>query len=139
MQGWLSNANGAGFPAAPAGSFSGNSWWLAEVLSAALLAPVLEELFFRGVILVVVYQIFRRSVGSLAAGVTALLVSSGTFVILHAGFGSVTLSDGLQFLVLGASCSLLVLLTGRVWAAVLVHVVYNVSYVLLLAVGTAFS
>ena len=42
----------------------------------------------------------------------------------------------LSFVPLGA---LLVLLTGRIWGAVLTHVIYNVSYLVLVVVGTTLA
>jgi membrane protease YdiL (CAAX protease family) len=139
LQGWLSGADAATFPSATSldGSLP-SAWWLTDALPAGLIAPVIEEFFFRTVVLVAVYQLLRRSVGGVAAGMTALLVSAGGFVLLHATAGALTLTDGIQLFAVGATCALVVLLTGRIWGAVLTHIVYNVSYLALVLVGTAF-
>lgn len=114
-------------------------WLFANALPSALGGPVLEELFFRAVILITVYQLLRRSVGILTAGVTALLASTGTFVILHAVTGSLSLMDALQLFAVGAACSLAVLLTGRIWGAIIAHMFYNITYLVLAVVGTLLS
>ncbi|WP_231560239.1 CPBP family intramembrane glutamic endopeptidase [Microbacterium hominis] len=137
LQGWVSGADAAAFPSAMAldgGLPSG--WWLTEAIPAGLVAPLVEEFFFRTVVLIAVYQLLRRSVGGVAAGVTAALVSAGGFVLLHATAGVLTLVDGIQLFAVGGTCALVVLLTGRIWGAVLTHVVYNVSYLVLVVVGT---
>lgn len=137
LQGWVSGADAAAFPSAMAldgGLPSG--WWLTEAIPAGLVAPLVEEFFFRTVVLVAVYQLLRRSVGGVAAGVTAALVSAGGFVLLHATAGALTLVDGIQLFAVGGTCALVVLLTGRIWGAVLTHVAYNVSYLVLVVVGT---
>jgi len=137
MQGWVSGADAASFPSAVSldGSLP-SGWWLTDALPAGVIAPVVEEFFFRAVVLVAVYQLLRRGVGGVAAGMTALLVSAGGFVLLHATAGVLTLSDGIQLFAVGATCALVVLLTGRIWGAVLTHVVYNVTYLALVVVGT---
>lgn len=137
LQGVIGRANDLPFPAA-SGSGSGLSteWWLAVALPAGVVAPVLEEAFFRGLALVSIYQILRGSVGSLAAGATALLGSSGAFVLLHATSGALPLADGMQLFIVGGTCALLVLLTGRIWGAILSHVIYNASYLGLVVAGT---
>ena len=69
-----------------------------------------------------------RPFGRLTAGLVALLVSTGLFVLVH-GLDRSTLAAGcvLSLALLGLVCGLLVLLTGRIWGAVLVHVVFNVD------------
>lgn len=138
LQGWLSGADAGAFPTAT--SLDGglpSGWWLTDAVPAGVVAPIVEEFFFRAVVLVVVYQLLRRSVGGVAAGVTAALVSAGGFVLLHATTGGLTLTDGIQLFAVGGTCAVVVLLTGRIWGAVLTHIVYNVTYLALVLVGTA--
>lgn len=111
--------------------------WITDVLLPVTVAPVVEELFFRGVLLVSVYTVLRRPLGKTAAGVTAVIVSTLVFAIMHssaAGAGAVVAAG-----VLGLVCALLVILTGRIWGAILVHVVYNATFVGLSMVGTVWS
>ncbi|KTS04907.1 Abortive infection protein [Microbacterium testaceum] len=138
LQGWWSGSASVSFPTA--GALDGNlpgDWWLTVALPAGLLGPVIEEFLLRAVVLVALYQLLRPAVGALAAGLTGLLVSAGAFVLLHVAFGAMSLIDGVLLFTVGAVCSLTVLLTGRIWGAVLIHVVYNVSFLALVIVGTA--
>lgn len=137
LQGWLSGADAAPFPSAARldGSLP-PGWWLTDALPAAVIAPLVEEFFFRVVVLVTIYQLLRRSIGKVAAGVTAALVSAGGFVLLHAAAGALSVTDGIQLCAVGITCALVVLLTGRIWGAVLTHVVYNATYLALVVVGT---
>lgn len=140
FQGWVSGADAAAFPSISSATGAADaSWWLTQFLPAGLIGPVVEEFFFRAVVVVAVYQLLRRSVGPVAAAVTALLVSAGTFVVLHGIRGILLLNDGLIFFAVGAACGLLVLLTGRLWGAVFLHVVYNISYLVLFLVGAALA
>ncbi len=77
VSGAFTSAANPSFPAVPTvdGSIPPH-WWWSEAVPAVAVAPVLEETFFRAVILVTVYQLFRGSVGALPAAVTALLASS---------------------------------------------------------------
>ncbi len=139
VQGLLSDANSAPFPASASffGLLSvGNA---GDIFAAGFAGPVIEEFFFRAVLLVALYQLFRRSLGHVAAGVTATLASAGAFICLHAAFGALSLSDGLQLFLVGVACSGLVIMTGRIWGAVLAHIVYNFSFVLLGVLGTALT
>ncbi|MDF2045933.1 CPBP family intramembrane metalloprotease [Microbacterium sp. Kw_RZR3] len=111
-------------------------WWLTTATSAGVIAPVVEEFFFRAVVLVATYQLLRRSTGAPAAAVTSALVSAGGFVLLHAAFSAEGLTDGIQLFIVGATCSALVLLTGRIWGAVVVHIAYNVSFLALVVLGS---
>lgn len=111
------------------------SWWLNEAIPAAVVAPVLEEFFFRAVILVAVFTVLRRPVGHVAAGIAALLVSTALFVGIHLVGGTMTTDAVLSLTLVGIVTSALVLLTGRIWPAVLAHVVFNVSGLALALLG----
>lgn len=140
VQGWVSGANSNVFPGkTTSGSSQQAIMSPSEAFATAAVAPVIEELFFRAVILVTIYQLLRRATGGMAAGVTAALVSAGSFLLLHAAFAPLDLADSIQFVLLGLSSAGLVLLTGRVWGAVVLHIVYNVSYVAIVMAGTLLS
>lgn len=139
-QGWLEvgvGGSGALPSVGSAGEGAPLSWWLAEALPSIVVAAPLEELFFRGVVLVALYTVLRRPFGKLAAGIAAGLGSAGLFVAIHALASTATVDATLSLLLLGLTCGALVLLTGRLWGAVLVHVVYNATFVLLAVAGTA--
>jgi membrane protease YdiL (CAAX protease family) len=102
---------------------------LLDVVAPIVVAPVVEELFFRGVLLVALYTVLRRPFGKVTAGLAAALASTALFVLVHGISAAGDVSGVVSLSLLGMVCALLVLLTGRIWGAVLVHVVYNASYV----------
>lgn len=130
-QGWIEGVGGT--PVLPVlervdGSLP-LSTMLFDVVAPIVVAPVVEEFFFRAVLLVALYTVLRRPFGKFAAGLAAALASTALFVLMH-GISSVGDVSGVVSLsLLGMVCALLVLLTGRIWGAVLVHAVYNASYV----------
>lgn len=110
-----------------------------ELLGGGFIGPVVEELFFRAVLLVAIYQFYRRSLGGISSAATASLMSAGLFVCLHAGFDQVTLESGLQLFILGLTGALLVFLTGRIWGSVLMHLCYNWIFLSVSFAGAALS
>lgn len=102
---------------------------LLDVVAPIVVAPVVEELFFRGVLLVALYTVLRRPFGKVTAGLAAALASTALFVLVHGISAAGDVSGVVSLSLLGMVCALLVLLTGRIWGAVLVHAVYNASYV----------
>lgn len=140
LQGWMSGSAGIPFPTiATLDGELPQGWWLQQALPAGLIAPLVEEFFFRGVVLVSTYIVLKPAVGNLAAAFSALLFSGGMFVMVHAINGSLSLVDGVQLFVFALTCSLLVLLSGRIWGAVIVHITYNLSFLALLLTGTFFA
>jgi membrane protease YdiL (CAAX protease family) len=69
------------------------------------------------------------------AGGIAVVASTGLFLLAH-GLDAVALDQVVSLALLGLVCGLTVVLTGRIWGAVLIHVVYNGSFVLLALAGT---
>ncbi len=140
LQGWITDAGSRPMPSVTTldGSLPA-TWFVTDALPAALIGPTVEEFFFRTVVLVAVYSALRRPAGAFAAGLGAVLVSTATFMLLHAIDGSLPLSEALPLGAVGLVCSLLVILTGRIWGAVLVHIVYNTTMVALLFAGTVLS
>jgi membrane protease YdiL (CAAX protease family) len=136
-QGILSQADIRTFPSLSdiAGGASHDFSFLI-VPSAAIVGPLVEEFFFRGVLVVAIYQVLRRQVDHLVAAFASLLASAGGFVLLHVAFSPLQLSDAVQLSLIGGTCALLVLLTGRIWGAVLAHVTYNILYLALALAGS---
>ncbi|WP_342001696.1 CPBP family intramembrane metalloprotease [Microbacterium sp. LWH7-1.2] len=110
-----------------------------DVVAPVVVAPVVEEFFFRGVLLVALYTVLRRPFGKFAAGLAAALASTALFVLMHGISSAGDVSGVVSLSLLGMVCALLVLLTGRLWGAVLVHAVYNASYVAVMAFATALT
>lgn len=138
MQGWTEIAVGGSgaLPSYPLvdGALS-PAWLIGDGLGAVLITAPLEEFFFRGVVLVAVHETLRRSAGRLTAAIAGIAASTILFVLMHGLSGAS--ADGIVGVgLLGLVCGLLVVLTGRIWGAVLVHLVYNATYVGLAIVGT---
>lgn len=138
-QGWLQIAAGGtgAWPSYP--SLNGAlppGWAFDQVVTAIVVAPVIEEFFFRGLVLVAVYSAVRRLAGRTVAAPTAAVVSTALFLLAHAVFAPMTWDAVVSVSLVGLTASALVLLTGRIWGAVLVHLVYNGSWVVLATVGT---
>ena len=110
-----------------------------DVVGPVVVVPVVEEFFFRAVVLVSLYTVLRRPFGKLTAGMVAALGSTALFVVMHGISGAADVSGVVSLSLLGLACALLVLLTGRIWGAVLVHVVYNASYVALALLASAMT
>lgn len=138
-QGWIAVAAGGSgeLPSYPSiGGSLPSGLVFSDVLAPVVIAPVIEEFFFRAVVLVSLYSLLRRPVGSVVAGGVAVVASTGLFVMLHALSGALSVDAVLSLTLLGLVCGLLVVLTGRIWPAVLVHVVFNASFVVLAVAGT---
>ncbi|TQJ29694.1 hypothetical protein FBY39_0137 [Microbacterium sp. SLBN-146] len=142
IQGWVEAAEygAAVFPSVPlVDGRPSPEWVLTDAVGAVAIAPVVEEFFFRAVILVTVYGLLRRRFGELAAGIAAVLASTGLFVLTHALLRDMDLTAAVSVLLLGLVCGALVVLTGRIWGAVLVHVGFNATYLVLAAAQAVLS
>ncbi len=111
-------------------------WWFTDAVSVIAIAPVIEELFFRCVLLVVIYCLLRRVAGRGIAAFVAVMLSTGAFVVVHALSAELTAASVISLTLLGLVCGAMVVLTGRIWGAVLVHVLFNASFVALALIGT---
>lgn len=129
-------SGGGEFPAAPTiDGAPSTEWWVVEALGGVVIAPAVEELFFRGVILVSIFTLTRRAAGPVVAGVAAALVSTGLFTLLHVVTAEASIADVASVALLGVTASSVVVLTGRIWGAVLLHAVYNTAMVAIGLVG----
>ncbi|MFC8682678.1 CPBP family intramembrane glutamic endopeptidase [Microbacterium ureisolvens] len=141
-QGWIEGLDGAPAELPGLTQVDGELTFSTLVLDAVapvVAVPLIEEFFFRAVILIALYTVLRRPFGKLTAGFAAALVSTALFVLVHGISGVSDASGVVSLSLLGLVCSLLVLLTGRIWAAVLVHAVYNASFVGLALLISAFG
>ncbi|MFF2487707.1 CPBP family intramembrane glutamic endopeptidase [Microbacterium sp. NPDC058062] len=141
-QGWIEGLDGtpAEWPGIVQVGGSVPLWsMLFDVVGPVMVAPVVEELFFRAVVLVSLYTVLRRPFGKVTAGLAAALGSTALFVVIHGISGAADVSGVVSLSLLGVVCAALVLLTGRIWGAVLVHAVYNASYVALAVLASAMT
>lgn len=137
LEGHLSGAASAPFPASTSQSLS---TWIGEVaIPAGLIGPVVEEFYFRAFLAVAVFKMLARYTGVTIAGLAATCVSAGAFVLLHACFAPLGLIEAVLLAILGASCTILVVMTGRIWGAVILHVSYNLFFVAVSGLGAVLS
>lgn len=105
-------------------------WWVfAAILAPVLIGPIIEELFFRGLLTRAVADSTRASGGSRRAAVAvAILVSGLVFALVHVlttGTPTAALVVGLSTFVFGAAAAALALTTGRIGGAIVAHVTFN--------------
>jgi membrane protease YdiL (CAAX protease family) len=106
-----------------------NGWWVfGALLAPIVLAPFVEELFFRGLVL--------RSVTGLVPGrfapAIAIFVSAMLFAALHLTQGpspSQAIVLGFSTLILGIAAGILAFLTGRIGASIVAHAVFNATII----------
>ena len=106
---------------------------VAFAIGAVVISPVVEEVFFRGV-LARSLQDGCRSLGRVTAGVIAIVVSAVVFTLLHtvtAG-ASVPVSLVVATLGVGLGTGILTIVTGRLLGAIVAHVAFNALGVILL-------
>ncbi len=112
----LMNHNGSGDPGGGL-SLSEAGWWgLAfAMIASCLLAPLSEEILYRGVL----FRAFRNRIGVMAGA----LLSSLVFASLHFynGYGLVSVA------IFGFTCALLYSATGLLTSAIVLHMLYNLS------------
>lgn len=137
-QGSVAGLGGA--PAAWPSTFStGNglpAGFLADAAAGSIVSPLVEELLFRGVVLVCVFAVLQPVGGRVAAGVASAALSTALFVVAHVLAGAPDAVDVTTMALLGLIASAFVLGTGRLGTAVVLHVVFNLSGYVLIAAGT---
>lgn len=106
-----------------------------------IVAQVIEELIFRALPLVGIFTLVRRFVRDDRAGivlgtVVAVATSTALFVAAHYLSGDPSADATVSLTLVGLVCGLLVVFAGRIWPAILVHVVFNGTGVLLTVAGT---
>jgi membrane protease YdiL (CAAX protease family) len=113
---WMIGGGGANEPGGGLNLGDAGSWGLIfAILSACLLAPLAEELLYRGVL-------FRSLWNRIGAGPGAL-ISAAVFAVLHFydGYGLASVW------IFGFSCALLYAGTGSLATVIALHVLYNAS------------
>jgi membrane protease YdiL (CAAX protease family) len=141
VQGWLSaDAGAAGLPSIPLGNGSVSAGaWIDYGLSPVVVAPIIEELFFRSVVMVSVFVVLMKHYRRKAALFAAATVATALFVIAHTVTTTSTWDQIVALVLLGGVCAALVATTGRIWAAVIVHAGYNALFAALAVIGTIAS
>ncbi|WP_298944449.1 CPBP family intramembrane glutamic endopeptidase [uncultured Microbacterium sp.] len=103
------------------------------VIAAVLFAPVVEEVFFRGAL----QRALQALVGPGGVGATlAIAVSTAGFTLMHAlPYGAtVPVAALLPPILIGVGAGVLTVVTGRISAGLVTHVLFNLTGVVLLLV-----
>ena len=103
------------------------------VIVASLVAPFVEELFFRGLLQRSVARIASSRMGTRSGVAVAVLTSSALFALLHvsqAANPTGALLLGLTTFLFGIGAGLVAALTGRIGGAIIAHIVFNGALVL---------
>lgn len=93
---------------------------LSTLIASAILAPVCEELLYRGMILRPVHDSLARRRSPWVAGTIAIAVSAVAFALPHLGGEAASLAT-VQYLLTGAAFGLVYVLTGSMTAAMVAH------------------
>ena len=107
------------------------------LLSAVVLAPLAEEMFFRGYLFRKLAEKIRKLSGAIPAGVPAAasaVASSAFFALLHFSYGSV--SEIIVAFSIGFALCAFTQKSGSLYPAIFAHASYNllsILYVLVLA------
>lgn len=99
--------------------------WIVVVFAVVLVAPITEEIFFRGLVL----RTIQRSLGI----VPAILVSTLIFTLLHLATPNLALATVVLagIAAVGLVLAVLVARTGRLGPAIIAHGVYNTGVVII--------
>ncbi|MEC5182996.1 membrane protease YdiL (CAAX protease family) [Cryobacterium sp. MP_3.1] len=104
-------------------------WWFLVFLAPVVLSPLIEEMFFRGLVLRSVQGATSgRGVSAAVAGGTAVVVSAVVFALVHVintGSMTATVVIGLSTFLFGLGAGALAVLTGRLGGAIVAHVTFN--------------
>ncbi len=116
---WMSLDTAATAPFAPLRPEGGLDWplLLTRLMGAALLVPVMEELFWRSFLMRWIQQPVFEGLAPGQVGLRAVLLSTFVFVLAHTLW--------LAAAIAGLAYALLYVRTGSLWAAVIAHAVTN--------------
>ncbi|MDN4641345.1 CPBP family intramembrane metalloprotease [Agreia sp. PsM10] len=110
-----------------------DGWWVfGTILAPVLLAPFVEELFFRGLLQRALLQAGSHRLSARSATVLSIITSAALFALLHLTqaanpIGAAVL--GISAVTFGLAAALIAGLTGRIGGAIIAHVVFNGSLV----------
>ena len=111
-----------------------DGWWLfGTILAPVILAPLIEELFFRGLLQRAVLGTSSARMSERLAMALSIVISAGLFALLHltqAANLTGALVLGLSAFVSGLAAALIAGLTGRIGGAIVAHAVFNGALVL---------
>ncbi len=120
---------------------TGFTFWFGVILAPVVLGPIIEETFYRGLVLRAVARATARAGGTkrVAASV-AVIVSALVFALAHLVGGgvmspAVATVTFVGTLLLGLATGVLAATTGRLGGAIVAHVVFNGTLVAAVLAG----
>ena len=116
------------------GEVTYDGWWVfGAFLAPVLLAPFVEELFFRGLIQRTSVRLASQALPRAAAVGVSVLISTLFFTVLHlAEVTNATAAAvlGISTFVFGIGSGILAAATGRIGGSIIAHITFNGSLVL---------
>ena len=111
-----------------------DGWWVfGTLLAPVLLAPFIEELFFRGLLQGTARRLSERVMPAGLAMFVSIIASAILFTVLHLTESTnVTAAAvlGISTFALGLTTALIAALTGRIGGSIIAHMTFNGSLVL---------
>lgn len=111
-----------------------DGWWVfGTLLAPILLAPFIEELFFRGLVQRTARRVSERVLPAGIAVFVSIIVSAALFAVLHLTESTNATAAavlGISTLALGLTSALIAALTGRIGGSIIAHMTFNGSLVL---------
>jgi membrane protease YdiL (CAAX protease family) len=111
-----------------------DGWWVfGALLAPILLAPFVEELYFRGLAQRTAFRLASIAMRNAVAMGTSILISALLFTALHlAEVTNLTaaLVLGISTFIFGLGSATLAALTGRIGGSIIAHAVFNGSLIL---------
>ena len=116
---WMTITAGAVAPFVPLTADGGLDWSLIvpRLAGAALLVPVMEEIFWRSFLMRWIQQPVFESVAPAQVGLKAIVLATFLFVLAHTLW--------LAAIIAGLAYAWLYIRTGKLWVAVIAHAVTN--------------
>lgn len=113
-------------------SFNETAWDIAiaecgipQILVVCVLAPVVEEVFYRGIL----FEALRGKENHLVRNIAAVIISSLIFAFSHVSIANFTVGDmlaNIPIMMVGMSFSVLYWKTGNIFCTIVVHMIINV-------------
>jgi membrane protease YdiL (CAAX protease family) len=111
-----------------------DGWWVfGTLLAPILLAPFIEELFFRGLVQRTARRVSERVLPAGLAVFVSIVVSAALFAVLHLAESTNATAAavlGISTFALGLTSALIAALTGRIGGSIIAHMTFNGSLVL---------
>ena len=110
-----------------------DSWWLfGTIVAPVIVAPIVEEIFFRGLLQKSSGRVLTLRLGQRTALSLSVILSATTFALLHlmeAANPTAALMLGLSTFILGLATATLSATTGRIGAPLIAHIAFNATLV----------